>query len=251
MEKVMNIFQAYMGTGVIMIWFLISVVYLFFREKRRPIRILFLYTPIIVLLLFFNPLFVAVFHRLAGEQIIFRICWLLPMTVVIAYAIILAYNAIVGKKKMIFAGVCAGLIVISGKLVYNTPLFTVAENIYHVPQQVVDLCDRIVIPGREVMAVFPREYLLYVRQYTPLVCMPYGRESLQGKYVELEVLMNQEVIHVERMARLAKEAGCHYIIMSDKKELDDDMEKYNYELFDFIDGYVIYKDLTMNYDTHM
>ena len=71
------------------------------------------------------------------------------------------------------------VLMISGKLVYSSPLFSRAENTYHIPQVVVDICDAIEVEGREVMAAFPDEFLLYVRQYSPVICMPYGRESLE------------------------------------------------------------------------
>ena len=49
-----------MGTGLIVGWFLIALIYLLLKEKRKHIRILFVYVPIILLLLFFNPLFAKV-----------------------------------------------------------------------------------------------------------------------------------------------------------------------------------------------
>ena len=57
MWKVENeYFRSYMGTGLIVIWFLLSLVYLLVTEKRKPVRILFGYVPVILLLAFLNPL---------------------------------------------------------------------------------------------------------------------------------------------------------------------------------------------------
>ena len=56
-SNVVTLFREYMGTGLIVIWYLVSLVYLFVKEKRKPFRILFLYVPVILLLLYFNPLF--------------------------------------------------------------------------------------------------------------------------------------------------------------------------------------------------
>lgn len=247
-NNALEVFHKYMGTGLIVIWFLTALIYLFFREKRKSVRIMFLYVPVVILLLFFNPLFIEVFYRLVGDGIYFRICWLLPMTVVIAYGIVVACGNLTGRRKNIFAVFSVLLLVVSGTPVYSSPLFTRAENIYHIPQTVVDICDFIVIPGREVRALFPSEFLLYVRQYSPVVCMPYGRGSLQGYYDELEVLVNQDVIDVSRMAELSKKKECHYIILSEDKILDDDISEYDYEELTRIDKYVIYKDITMDFE---
>ena len=58
---------------------------------------------------------------------------------------------------------CAVLVMLSGSFIYSNEFFNRAENLYHVPQSVVDICDAIEVEGREVMAVFPAELLQYVR----------------------------------------------------------------------------------------
>ena len=75
------------------------------------------------------------------------------------------------------------------------------------PQAVVDICDAIQVEGREVMAVFPKEMLSFVRQYTPLVCMPYGREMLVERWNADNPLydaMEAEVLDMDVILPLAK-----------------------------------------------
>lgn len=245
-----EIIQKYMGTGLVMILFLLALIYLYIHEKRKPFRILLIYTPIIVLLFFFNPLFFKFFYGVVGDEIYFRICWLLPITVVIAYAIVMICDALKGKMKGCFALVAMVVVMVSGKLVYSSQLYSKAENIYHMPQAVVDICDAIEIEGREVVAAFPNELLLYVRQYSPLVCMPYGREVLLGRdndYNELNQVMMSDEIEVEKLATLAKQYKCHYIVIPEERILLGDMSAYDYEVFERMHGYIIYKDLTMNF----
>lgn len=237
-----EIFQKYIGTGMIVVLFLAALVYLLLCEKEKNKRILFVYTPIIVLLLFFNPLFFRIFSVLVGSEIYFRICWLLPITVMVAYAVVHICTRLQGKARVSFGLAAAVILMLSGKLVYSSPLYTRAENFYHVPQKVVDICDAIEVEGREVMAVFPEEFLLYVRQYSPVVCMPYGRDTIGNGYVELNVVMERDEIDVKRLAELAKEALCHYVILSEEKTFLGDMEDYDYEVFDTMHGYVIYVD---------
>lgn len=242
------VFQRYMGSGLMLLWFVMALVYLYYKEEKKINRILFLYVPTLILLLFFNPLFVRFFYEFAGDDIYFRICWLLPVTIVLAYSILQIYQSLQEKKRKPFLAIVFVLIAVSGAPVYQNPLYSRAENIYHVPQTVVDICDAIIIPGREVMALFPAEHLLYVRQYTPYVCMPYGRDYLQGWWSELGDVVNSDEIDVAKMAPLAKEKGCHYVIISEKKLLIGDMSNFDYELFARIDRYLVYKDVTMNFD---
>lgn len=245
-----EIFQKYMGTGLIVVLFLAALIYLLINEKRKPVRILFVYVPIVILLIYFNPLFFRFFYGMVGEEIYFRICWLLPIAVVIAYAVVSVCERLDGYKRMCFVLAAVAMVMVSGKLVYSSPLYSVAENRYHVPQEVVDICDAIKIDGREVMAAFPDEFLLYVRQYSPFVCMPYGREAIQGVYNELRSVIMSEEIDVEHLSELAKANACHYVIFPKDRVMVGEMEDYEYELFDTIHGYLIYKDTTMNFNLY-
>ena len=257
-----EVFQKYMGSGLMLIWFVLALIYLFFQEKRKPMRILFLYTPTIIFLLFFNPLFYRLFQETVGTEIYFRICWMMPITLVIAYTIVHIIDNMANKKKqstgsafspvkkVVFSVATILILLVSGSPVYTSPLYTPAENAYHVPQFVVDICDAIEIEGREVMAAFPDEFLLYVRQYSPVVCMPYGREAYTGYYNELNLMIMSDEINVELLSSLSKASLCHYIVLKEGKTFLGDMADYGYELFDTLHGYEIYKDTTMNFDTY-
>ena len=239
-DNVVSIFLKYSGSGLLIIWFLIAWVYLLIKEKDTNVRILFVYVPALVLLIYFNPLFSTFFYRMVGEETYFRIIWLVPYSMVIAYAGVDIYKRYVGLGKA-FAGISiAVLIAISGHFVYNNQLFSPAENEFHVPDYVVDICDAVEVEGREVMVAFPNEFLLYVRQYSPLICMPYGRESLGG-YNSFNVLMNSDKIDVEAVAKECLQSGCHYIVVSEDKEMMGDWVEAGFEIYDKIDGYTVYR----------
>ena len=242
MGSAFQTFQNYMGTGLVVIWFLLAVLFLFVVEKRKSRRILFVYMPVIVLLLFFNPLFEKLFYSLVGKEIYFRICWLLPIIVVIAYSVVVISDRLKGRTAVYFVAVSLVLAVLSGKLVYSSPLYSRAENIYHVPDSVVHICDSIVVPGREVMAVFPKEMLLYVRQYSPFVCMPYGREVLMGAYDEFYLAMESDTIDLETLVSMARGKECHFIVLRQGQKVRGKPEAYGWELILETDGYEVYRD---------
>lgn len=248
-NEVINLFREYMGTGLIIIWFLVSVVYLLLTEKRKPVRILFVYVPILLLLIYFNPLFARVVYDVVGEDIYYRILWLMPVAVVLAFAIVDVLNRLQGKQKVAFGAVATVFVIISGSYIYNNPYFQRAENLYHVPQKVVDICDAIVVEGREVKAVFPEEMLQYVRQYSPVICMPYGREILVSKWAqkhEMYSIMEAEEVDAELLVELCRENWCHYIILKEDKKIKGDFADYDFNIFDRMHGYVIYKDSTVD-----
>lgn len=265
-SDVAALFREYMGTGLIVIWYLLCLVYLWMNEKRKHMRILFLYMPVILLLLYFNPLFYRLVYSVMESEIYYRILWLLPVTVVIAYTCICIYGRMAesGERKAkfpasvkslasakpfapanLFALCAAGVIMVSGNFIYSSPFFSRAENLYHVPDTVVDICDAINVPGREVMAVFPLELVQYVRQYSPVTCMPYGRETTVDKwnyYHPLRDEMETEVIDMEKLVPLSREYNCHYVIFRPGQKVRGKPEDYGWERFGEVDGYTIYRD---------
>ncbi len=259
-SEVILLFREYMGTGLIVIWFLLSLIYLWVNEKRKHIRVLFVYMPIVLLLLYFNPLFAALVLGLTGDEIYYRMLWLMPITVVNAYTCVCIHERLMQRfsegegahkrflKEMVsvLTAVCmAGVIALSGSYIYSNPFFSKAENQYHVPDSVVHICDAINVPGREVMAVFPLELVQYVRQYSPVTCMPYGREALVERWnydYPLCSAMEAEVIDIAELAPLVREASCHYVILPAEKKRVGTPEDYGWIWFGEIDGYVIYRD---------
>lgn len=247
-DTIRQLFQEFMGTGLIVGWYLLVLVYLWFAEKDRRMRVLFLYMPLAMLLLYFNPVFFHLICGVVGDEIYYRILWLLPVTVSIAYGTASLYGRIGGWKKYGFALLAAALVTVSGSCIYASPHFHRAENLYHMPQEVVDICDAIQVEGREVMAVFPREMLSYVRQYTPLVCMPYGREMLVSRWNMEDPLydaMEAEVLDWDVILPLAKTYASHFVIVPEDKASTGDPEEYGFFLIDCIDGYAVYQDTSV------
>lgn len=245
MSSVIKTFQNYIGTGSIITWFLLALIYLWCSEKRKSKRILLIYAPLVLLLLYFNPLFARLFFILAGEEIYFRNFWLLPIIIVLSYTAVQIFSRLKGKKAVCFAVIAVLLIALSGKLVYSNPLYSRAENPYHVPDAVVHICDSIEVPGREVMAVFPRELLLYVRQYSPMVCMPYGRDAIMQEWAQdnaLYIAMEATVIELDVLVPLTRAAGCHYIVLGRDRVVSENPGDYGLIQFIETDGYVVYRD---------
>lgn len=244
-NTVIELYQDYMGTGLIISWFLICLLYLLFREKDKGKRVLFLYTPAILFVLFFNPIFARIVYAVVDEEIYYRILWLMPVTIVIAYTIVNIYAQLKGKKAYVFLGVSIVLVIISGSCIYKNPVFSKADNLYHIPQEVVEICDCIEVEGREVMAVFPQEMLAFVRQYSATVCMPYGREVLMGLQDGFYEAMEANELDAEVISSYAKEHYCHYVVIRADKQVVGDFADYAYVEFARVGNYIVYYDTTM------
>jgi hypothetical protein len=234
-----------MGTGLITVWFVLAVVYLFICEKRKEIRVMLVYMPVLLLVLFFNPMFADFVYSFIGEEIYYRLLWLLPVTPVIAYTVTDIYGRLCGNKRILFAVISAILIMVSGNLIYADVNFRKAENICHVPESVVQICDAIEIEGREVTAVFPAELIQYVRQYSGTVCMPYGREQTVDRwnmYNELYNIMESECPDAQELAEEARTQGCIYIVLPEDKKTTGSITDCGYTEYYRTKGYIVYKD---------
>lgn len=240
----MQLFRDYIGNGFAAGLFAVSFLYLMIREKDRTKRVILVYLSLVTVLLFFCPLFAQIIFRFLDGETYYRILWLVPMTAVIAYAGIRLVSEFSGKWMRAAAAVCVcAAIVLTGDYVYDNPYFGPAENRFHVPQAVALVCDAIIVEGREVRAVFPDEMLPYVRQYTGNIRMPYGREMQVERWWnsnELYDAMHEEVLDCEKVAALAAEAECHYIIVHETRKGQEGFEENGYHYVETAAGYCIY-----------
>ena len=93
---------------------MLALLYLWMAEKNKTARAILVYGASVIQILFFVPLFYYGYQLLdAGTY--YRILWLLPMTVTIAYTAV----KILGRYPMgsIVIGLC--MIMICGKYVYS------------------------------------------------------------------------------------------------------------------------------------
>ncbi len=249
-QLVVNNFREYVGTGFIIVLYLCALVYLLVTEKRKERRIFFVYMPLAVLVIFFNPLSARFFSDSTDENIYFRILWLLPVTVTLADFFTELFLRFKGKTRIAVLAIEVLLVVAGGRLMYLDDgrldnHYEVAENEYHVPQTVVDICDSITVPGREIVAAFPKELFLYVRQYTPYVVMPYGWDDVKkagySATVPLRGYIENGGAPAEELARLGHESECHYLVVPEENRPEGDMSEYGFTESSVIDGYIIYK----------
>ena len=238
---------AFGGNGLLLLYFLAALVFLTFSEHDKGIRRMFVNFPIAGIVIFFIPLFpylvCDVFHE---SETFYRYLWLIPMTAVSAYATIVFLEKIKFKwLKFVVGAVAMVCVAIGGNPGYQSPVMVPAENAYQIPAQVIELCDAMNVPGREVEAVFPNELVPYIRQYTPYIKMPYGYETMVARWGftdELETEMLKDVSNVETLTRLAREKGCHYIVLNKNHYIDDNMEEYGFEVFYSTENYIVYVD---------
>lgn len=239
------IFKLYTGMKLLIFLFAAAWLYLLFTEKDKKIRLMFVYAPVIILLLFLFPLsrkfFVAA--GLDGETY-YRVLWTIPMGMITAYGACSLFH----RHKRIGLAVTSALVVFCGSFVYHSPYISKAENLYHLPDTVIEICD-LISPENEnsrITAVFPEELVHYVRQYDARINMPYGREMIASQwdyFNEVHYAMEEtEIIDVEELVEATGKNYCQYIILSPTRETKQEPEEAGLVLLAEIDGYRVYED---------
>ena len=130
MKEILTIFMDYCGSGIYPFLFLLSLVYLFVTEKDRKIRLVLLEASAVILVLFFFPLFKMGMDLVEEAGTYYRILWLLPMTVVTAYAGV----RLIARHTRIGLVLLAAVCILGGEYVYDNINVSKAENRYHMFQ---------------------------------------------------------------------------------------------------------------------
>ena len=239
------IFKLYTGLKFLLVLTALAWIYLLITEKDKKIRILLVYAPIITILLFLFPLSRKVFVAagLDGETY-YRILWTVPMGVIFVYGACRFF----ASHRRIGLALSAILIVLCGSYVYKSPYISRAENLYHIPDTVVRICD-LIRPersGERVSAVMPADLIHFVRQYDASINMPYGREMLVNQWdyynAVYEAMEKPDVVNMEELLKAARTEKCRYIVMAEHKRTDEDPKDCGLLLLDVIDGYRVYED---------
>ncbi len=244
-------FKLFFGNPFLPIILVASAIFIAVCEKDLKIRIILGVLPLVIMAGFLFPVtkivYVAAFDE--GSDTYYRIMWLVPMYLVIGYAVCrLVMNfAKPLYRRLLLVGALA-LLALSGSLVYLNQYVTRAENAYHIPQTVIDICD-VIAPAEgepRVRAAFPSELVHFVRQYDTDILMPYGREMVvtQWDYYNpvYEVMEKPEVINAYDLIDATRQTKCSYIILHSDRSIDRNLKSLGLKLIDTVDGYYIYAD---------
>ena len=137
MAQIVSVFRQYCGSGFYPLIFIAALIWLLVTEKRKIVRIVLVDASLVILILFFLPPFKALMDVL-DEGTYYRILWLLPMTVVIAYAGVRIF-----EKNRAAGCVVLLVLILSGDYVYDNINVTKAQNRYHIPNAVIAICNEI------------------------------------------------------------------------------------------------------------
>lgn len=253
MDYILNLFHLYAGKGTVMALYLFAWALIVVLEKKKSHKIAFAFSAWYLPLVILNPLVGIILDRLSilPERIV-RLYWLLPVFPVIAYGLSLLSQKAEKKWRagsLVTAALAIGLVLVGEPMVTGDN-FVRAENLYKLPDGVIEIVDMInadalsrsggegstdsegsvggkgAVDGEATPAdrksVMPLELSTYARQYDGSLLMLYGRYPTQNnREIEAYNLMGQQQVPVDRVAELAREENCRYLVLDSAKEWEN------------------------------
>lgn len=226
---------------------LISAAWIFWQEKDWSRKILIGVLPLVFLFLYWCPLTGIVIMKVLGENVYWRLLWLVMLAVTIPYAGCLLIGKCRGIwRKGVFL-LCLAVIGLGGKKVLSEEWFEPSMNAYKVPQYVAEVCNAL---PENVHVLASNRLTPYLRLYDTTITLEYARNALifnsrdevYGSMAHLYKAVQEPEIDVDLVGPLAKEEGCTFLIFSSSRIYKGDWADYGYRKYAEVGEFTIFVD---------
>ena len=228
---------------------LLCLIFLLLRKKNKPTRKALFWPTLLLCIVIFCPLTARYIMKLVGQDVYWRVYWLLPIILLAAYAGTELVSALKGRWKQILAAVvCIVLIGVNGSFVFTDRYFGEKDNVYKVPGEVVAVADAIEEHAQlnhiKKRSVSPMEIATYLRIYDASIKQNYGRNMVTGHKAQTQLYcqINADEPDYEVLAEKARKKKCRYVVLRRVAEDEDAMEALNYERIYETENFSVYVD---------
>ena len=213
------------GSGWFIWLFLLSVfVLLCWKNKDRIDKNTAGYL-LILLILVLNPFTIPLYNKIMNGDY-WRVLWALTVPVFIALAFT-KLTFLIPKKILRCLLILLFMFIIykGGTFTYNEANFTVPQNLYKIPQDVVEICDIVHENVKKPKLASPGEIGFRVRQYDATIISESSRYGAGND--KLEVLMNPEGEYdLPAIREKALKLNCNCVALRNDKLLEEEPEGY-------------------------
>ena len=236
-----NCFLEYVGTGAYTALYCLAVLYILMKEEDKKKKALFVLFPILVLILVMNPLFNKLVGGILKKGAYWRVFWMIPLGITIAYAAIKIIDNTEKKIQKVFLTICfCGIIALGGKNMYSPGNFLGFGNLYKLPDEAVYVTQLIGADKAEYKKALVSYYLApYIRQIDASIELTYARSATPYSQDSLAVRVG--LGEVDKITATAKSTNSNYIVMHKETPLFGEFEDYGYKLLHETTDYRIYK----------
>lgn len=233
----------YYGSGSILLFSILSYLYLFFRYKHLRGKILI---PVaLIFIVICNP----ILYKYIFSKIVYkRLFWMLPNTVLIATAITLFIKNCNAMWDKIFVAIIATICIMhEGTSVFEYNAFSERQNWEKIWAGTIEICDTMLELDSTPNAIVPATIFSEVRQYAPEVSMMYGRNAhWYITYIDETPLSvfretENEVPNYEYVLSTALSLNYNFVVVVEHKAIGAEiLEKYGYQEVGRSYGLIVY-----------
>lgn len=240
-EIIKQTFLEFQGTGMYIALFFISMLYIFIKDDNKKAKAFLVCFPIIILLITLNPIFNKIVGKILTDTVYWRVYWMLPLGIVIAYAAVKFIN---NKKanwsKIISSLAIIVIIIMSGKLIYNKDNYKKLGNLYKVLDEVLEVVEVIRQGDEDKKKALTSEQLVpYIRQVDASIGLAFRREPtgyLDNEYVRI---MHSGISR--DITDMALENDCNYIVLDRGLVIDVELYCYGFDRIAETANFIIYR----------
>lgn len=240
-DVIKNTFGEFKGSGMYIALFLVAILYIYLKEDNKKIKSFLVYFPIIILLVTLNPIFNKIVGKIFTASVYWRVYWMLPLGVVIAYAAVRFINSGNEKSKKVIATI--GIIItimMSGRLIYNKENYIQVSNLYKVPDEVLEVVE-VIRQGKEERkkALTSEQLVAYIRQVDASIELAYRREPTGYLDNEFVRIMHSGIS--EDIVNMAFENDCNYIVLDRGLVINVELHYFGFERIAETENFIIYR----------
>lgn len=231
-REMWNYLLNYMGNGMMMILFVLSMVYIILTDKER--RKYFVYPAIIIIIVIYNPIcYKFIWKHIVSEEMVFwRMFWLFPVVPVISYAIVRLINTFSKTIVKIAAIVLLAVVVmISGTSAYTSATFEKSTNYYKLDEKTINIAEDLLQYSEEPEVLAPTSLSWQLRQYSAKIKLKIDA------YLDTARASKSDILHI---CSLALRDNIQLIVINKSQQFD--ISYYNmlgYQLYAEGQDYVI------------
>lgn len=198
----------------------------------------YLVKPMVLLaIIVFNPLVALVLDKCLQSSY-WRVIWMLQEYIVISYAIILVLRKYKKVQKIIVGIVFSLIIVFAGKNMFVDNYYKKAENIYRIPNEIIEICEIINNNEDEPYVATVYHVYIWIKQYDPSINLAYGKN---GGPMEIRSLVEPSERDYAYLHEVLVENECNILVIRVGEVLQEEIEMHGYEFIDNTQNYVIYR----------
>lgn len=243
MQPIIYWVNEYYGNRWYLLLAIVAYIYLFFatKESRRKI----VYPSVLLTFLVLNPI---LYQYVYSKIIYWRLMWLLPNTLAIAYATVL----FVRKRKHIAVKVIAFVLVLAAVVWKGTNVYThsgmaKASNQQKVDARVQQVCDEMLAVDETPKCIAALNLSYEIRQYCGDIELMYGR-NVEGYINVIDDLslrianeMRSENPNYDYIFAQAMAKNYDFVVLEDYKTVPEDLlNQYGYQIYKNVAGYNLY-----------